>query len=192
VIWMDQLVGDVMVNRAVKWMHQAPFRAQLDVFRSWMNATNGRKACIDAGGIGAMLAQEATREFGASRIEEVRFSLPIKEELAMPVRRAFEDRSTRIPSDVRIREDLHKIRKTQTAGGTLRFDAERDGDGHADAFWAKALCQRARGDGAAGGLDGAASVHSIGRGQREERAKDDAQDDWNPDRPANRRRLAMI
>jgi phage FluMu gp28-like protein len=158
VIWLDQLVGDVMVSRAVKWMHQAPFRAQLDVYRSWMKATDARKSCIDAGGIGAMLAQEAAREFGESRVEQVRFTLPMKEELAMPVRRAFEDRTVRIPADVRIREDLHKIRKTQTAGGALRFDAERDGDGHADAFWAKALCQRARGTGGAGGWDGSGLV----------------------------------
>jgi phage FluMu gp28-like protein len=161
-IWLDQRVGDVLVTRCVKYMDQAPFHAQLDVLREWMRATNARKACIDAGGIGAMLAQEAAREFGESRVEQVRFSLPIKEELAMPVRRAFEDRTVRIPGDTRIREDLHKIRKVQTAGGTLRFDAERDQAGHADAFWAKALAQRAAGN-ATQGWDGSGVVGSLAK-----------------------------
>lgn len=178
VIWLDQKVGDVLVARCVAFLDQAPFRTQYDVFADWMRKTRAR-ACIDAGGIGAMIAQDAAREFGEYRVEQVRFSLPLKEEMAMPVRRAFEDRTTRIPSDPRIREHLHAVRKIQTAGGTLKFDAERSESGHADAFWAKALAQRAAGqDG--GGWDGRGLVGAgIGTGTRYTRngGRDEDQDE---------------
>jgi phage FluMu gp28-like protein len=48
-----------------------------------------------------------------------------KEELAYPVRAAFEDRTVRIPNDPKIRSDLRAIKKETTAAGNIRFTADR-------------------------------------------------------------------
>ena len=63
----------------------------------------------------------------------------MKEELAYPVRAAFEDKTIRIPNDNAIRADLRSIRKETTASGNIRFTGERTQNGHADRFWALAL-----------------------------------------------------
>ena len=77
------------------------------------------------------------------RVERVTFTGPVKEELAYPVRAAFEDRSLRIPSDPFIRADLRAIRKEATLSGNIRFTADRGKNGHADRFWALALALHA-------------------------------------------------
>lgn len=150
VLWLLERVGAAgearLVTRAVKWMEKAPFRVQYDALRTWLKLPNVRRCCIDATGMGMQLAEDAVHEFGSFKVEAVTFSGPVKEELAMPLRRGFEDRSILIPSDTRIREGLHKIRKTTTASGNLRFEAERDEAGHADEFWALALGKHAAGE----------------------------------------------
>ncbi|MDE0507303.1 MAG: hypothetical protein OXI17_01545, partial [Gammaproteobacteria bacterium] len=47
--------------------------------------------------------------------------------------------------DRAIRASLRKTRKTTTAAGNIRFDAESDSAGHADEFWALALAIEAGG-----------------------------------------------
>ena len=63
----------------------------------------------------------------------------------MPLRASFEDRTIRIADDPEIRDDLHKIRKTTTAAGNIRYEGERDENGHSDRFWALALALHAKG-----------------------------------------------
>jgi len=94
---------------------------------------------IDETGMGMPLAEEALEAFGSWRVEPVTFTPKVKERLASRLRGAFEDRLVRVPPDRTIREDLHSVKKTVTAGGNVRFDAERTADGHADRFWALAL-----------------------------------------------------
>jgi phage FluMu gp28-like protein len=101
-----------------------------------------RRACIDSTGIGAQLAEEAVERFG-SRVEAVTFTGAVKEDLAITLRRRFEDRLIRIPADRDIREDIHSVKKFTTAAGNVRFDAERTERGHADRFWALALAVHA-------------------------------------------------
>ena len=97
--------------------------------------------------MGMMLAEYAQDRFGKYRVEAVNFSGPVKAELAMPLRASFEDRTIRIASDPEIREDLHKIRKTTTAAGNIRYEGERDDAGHSDRFWALALARHAKSSG---------------------------------------------
>ena len=53
------------------------------------------------------------------------------------LKQAFEDRTLRIPlGDRELRSDLHKLRKVASPTGAVRFEAERDSDGHADRAWA--------------------------------------------------------
>ena len=45
--------------------------------------------------------------------------------------------------DATLAEDLHSIRKIPTPSGNMRYAGERTADGHADRFWALALCNEA-------------------------------------------------
>ena len=97
-----------------------------------------RRCCIDSTGIGTQLAEEAISEFGPLA-EAVTFTQKVKEDLAVTLRRKFEDRHVRIPADREIREDIHSVKRSATSAGNIRFDAQRTELGHADRFWAAAL-----------------------------------------------------
>lgn len=136
VIWMWEKTGDLFWSRMVKRLHKAPFRLQQDVLSTYMPFV--RRCCIDATGLGMQLAEEMTTKYGA-KAEAVPFTGAVKEDLAVTLRRRFEDRQLRIPIDRDIREDIHSVKKFTTAAGNIRFDAERTEMGHADHFWAAAL-----------------------------------------------------
>jgi Mu-like prophage FluMu protein gp28 len=91
------------------------------------------------------LAERAADKFGTYRVEGVKFSGPVKEELAYPFRAAFEDLNIRIPNDPKLRADLRAIKKETTAAGNIRFSADRGENGHSDRFWAGALAIHAKG-----------------------------------------------
>lgn len=136
VFWFWERVGDVFWTRMVKRLYKAPFRVQRDALFLYLPYV--RRCCIDATGLGMQLAEEAVERFG-SRAEAVTFTGAVKEDLAVTLRRRFEDRQVRIPIDREIREDIHSVKKFTTAAGNVRFDSERTEMGHADHFWAGAL-----------------------------------------------------
>jgi len=136
VIWIWEKVGDVLWTRMVRRLFREPFRIQREILFTYLPFT--RRCCIDATGLGMQLAEEAVEKYG-SRAEAVMFTASAKEDMAVTIRRHFEDRTIRIPIDREIRDDLHSIKKITTAAGNTRFDAERTDAGHADHFWAAAL-----------------------------------------------------
>ncbi len=156
VIWVWEKLGDVLWTRMVKRLEKATFKAQREVLFSILDGSyfnppssplklrgeSGgvfvRRCCIDATGLGMQLAEEAITRFG-SRAEAVTFTNAVKEDLAVTLRRKFEDRLVRIPPDRWIREDFHSVKKYVTAAGNVRFDSERTEQGHSDHFWAAAL-----------------------------------------------------
>ena len=89
------------------------------------------------------LAEELQWEFGIYTVENINFTLPVKEDLATTILRTFQDKRIRIPVDYNLRQDLHSVRRTVTSAGHTRFDAERSKDGHADRFWSLALALHA-------------------------------------------------
>ncbi len=142
VMWLLERVGDVLWTRMVRQMRGAPFALQRDTLYSVLEAPGLRRAALDSTGIGAQLAEEALARF-RGKVEPVHFSALIKEDMAVTLRRAFEDRALRIPSSAEIREDIHSVRRSVTSAGNLRFDAVRSEAGHADRFWALALAVHA-------------------------------------------------
>jgi phage FluMu gp28-like protein len=118
------------------------FSTQESVLYPWFEIS--RRVCIDRTGLGMQFAERAEQRFGKYKVEGINFSGPVKEDLAFPVRSAFEDRAIRIPfGDDPFIADLRKIRKETTAAGNIRFVADSDDDGHADRFWALALALHA-------------------------------------------------
>jgi phage FluMu gp28-like protein len=147
VFWVDELVGDVYWNRlivelaGVKFSHQFRWLELLLPFVT--------RACIDQTGLGMQLVESAQDKFGSYRVEGVTFSGPVKEQLAVTLKRSLEDRAHRIPANDKVRQDINKIKKETTMAGNIRFVGERDEGGHSDRFWALALARHAAGQPAA-------------------------------------------
>jgi phage FluMu gp28-like protein len=144
VFWLVEKLGDIFWTRMVRVMKREPFRIQRDFLYSLLDSMKIRRCCIDSSGIGAQLAEEATERFGP-RVEGITFTGAVKEDLAVTLRRRFEDRALRLPRDREIREDIHSVKKFITSAGNTRFDAGHTSAGHADRFWALALAIHAAG-----------------------------------------------
>jgi len=140
VIWCLEFFENSKYTRLVKILEKTPFHIQYEIISNILKHRKLRRCCIDATGLGMQLAETAQKDFGEYRVEPITFTNKIKEELAYNLRINFEQKNIIIPSEHDIREDLHSIRKTVTAAGNIRFDAETsEVNGHADRFWSLAL-----------------------------------------------------
>lgn len=139
VIWVFEKVSGVFFTRRVIELKNTPFDAQEKELYALLALPQMRRCCIDQTGMGRQFAERAQKQFGAYRVEGITFTGPVKEELAYPLRAAFEDRSLRVPNHDHIRADFRSIKKMNTASGNIRFAADRGKNGHADRFWAAAL-----------------------------------------------------
>lgn len=137
VLWVVELLGDVLYTRAVIPMEKMRKSAQEEILYPWFAVAD--RICIDATGLGIGWTDDAQDKFGTYRVEGVTFTGQVKESLAYPLKGRMEDRKLRIPDDPIIRADLRKVQKVTTAAGNIRFVAESTPDGHADRFWALAL-----------------------------------------------------
>jgi len=143
VIWLVEKAGGVYFTRRIISMQNETFDRQEQELYPLLALPQVRRCCIDNTGLGRQFAERAQQRFGTYKVEAVNFTAPVKEELAYPVRAAFEDKNVRIPSDAYIRADLRAIKKETTAAGNIRFTADRGKNGHADRFWALALALHA-------------------------------------------------
>ena len=121
----------------------APFRVQYDLMCQLLSLRNVRRCCIDAGGLGMQLAEQAVEQFGSHRVEALQFTPALKSQLAGGLRIAVENRRIRIPADDRITRDWHSLERTVTESGHFRLSAPRREGSHADRFWAAALAVHA-------------------------------------------------
>lgn len=137
VLWVVELLGDVLYTRHVERLQNMRKSAQEAILWPWFERCE--RICIDATGLGIGWADDAQDHFGQHRVEAVTFTTRVKEALAYPIRGAMEDRKVRIPYDPKIRAALREVTKTTTSAGNVRFTAERTPDGHADEFWALGL-----------------------------------------------------
>lgn len=146
VIWVLEKVGDVLWTREVVTMKGKSF-AEQDAEMDRIFATyKVRRLCKDQTGMGEKPVEDDQRKFGASRVEGLLFSGPVKQDLAVAGKQQFEDRKLRIPGTRAIRESHHSVRKLTTVAGNPRFDADRSEAGHADEFWGHMLAIHAAGN----------------------------------------------
>jgi phage FluMu gp28-like protein len=141
VIDVGEKIGDVMWDRLRLELRGATFAEQEFELYQLLNLPQLRRACLDATGMGEQLAERARTRWGY-KVEAVRFTGPVKEQLAFPLRSAMEDRKLRLSPEPALRADLRGVKKEVTAAGNIRFAGESD-DSHCDRFWAKALRQHA-------------------------------------------------
>lgn len=121
-----------------------------------------RRMEIDMTGNGLGAFEYLEDEFGSERIGGVNFASTepvsdriraegrkaptarVTEIMATDMLSAFEDRTIEIiAGDAELRDDLRKPEKVTSPGGRVSIAASRDGRGHADRFWARALAVRA-------------------------------------------------
>ena len=139
VYWSFEKIGDVLWSLRKVEVQNERFAVQFDAMCNLIDADRPRRICVDGTGLGGQMAEDLQRKYGSSRVEIVLFRNAVKEDLATTAKRCFEDRRIRIPVDRKVREDIHNVKKTVTAAGNTRFDAERTKDGHSDRFWALGL-----------------------------------------------------
>jgi phage FluMu gp28-like protein len=145
VLWLLERIMGQFFTRKIIILKNKTFSEQEAVLYELMAIPALRRTCIDSTGLGMQFAERAQEKFGTYRVEPVRFTAQVKEELAYPVRALFEDKAVKIPKDDQIRADLRGIRKVTTAAGNIRFEADRGANGHSDRFWALALAVHAGG-----------------------------------------------
>ncbi len=143
VIWVLAHDRDVLRTMAIFELSNAPFRVQLDLISELLSMRKVRRCCIDAGGLGMQLAEQAVERYGGHRVEALTFTSALKSQVASALRIAVEGQRIRIPNDERIRNDWHSVERTVTGSGHFRLSAPRQEGSHADRFWAAALAVHA-------------------------------------------------
>jgi len=138
---VGEKVGDVVWDRLRIEMRGCRFAEIEETLFRLLRLPQVKRACIDATGLGAQLAERAAERF-EWKVEPITFTAPMKEELAFGLRADFEERRLRIVCDNQLVADLRGIKKEVSASGNIRFLGE-SGDSHCDRFWAKALRQHA-------------------------------------------------
>ncbi len=139
VFWTLAADGDRLVTVGVFELSAAPFREQSSRLEELLDHRRVRRCCIDAGGLGMQLAEQAVEKFGAHRVEAITFTAALKSQLAGALRLTVEAGRIRIPPDARIRNDWHSVERSVSAAGQFRLAAPRRKGSHADRFWAAAL-----------------------------------------------------
>lgn len=148
VAWVWEQVGDVLWCREIRTLKRASFAEHDRVMDELFDTYRVMRLCMDQTGMGEKPVEDAMRRYGTSRVEGVLFTSAAKQVLATTGKQRFEDHQVRIPmGDSDLRNDLHKLKKITTALGGVRFDADRDGAGHADRAWAAFLGIYAAGNG---------------------------------------------
>lgn len=138
VIWIMELLGDVLVTRWREELRGVPLPVQYDLAESLMKLPGMRRMDVDQTGMGLALAEFLARRFGSARIGGITFTGPARVEMSKRLKARFADRTIRIPIDPLLRDDLRLIKKEDTLS-TERIVIDESGESHADRFWAIAL-----------------------------------------------------
>jgi phage FluMu gp28-like protein len=141
VLDVGEKIGDVVWDRLRLEFLNRPFAEIEEALFRLLRLKQLKRACIDATGLGAQLAERARERF-EWKVEPLIFTTRSKEDLATGLKIDMEKRHLRLADDDRLRADLRGIRKEATLSGNSRYAGEADGS-HCDRFWAKALRQYA-------------------------------------------------
>lgn len=100
------------------------------------------QARIDQTGMGEQPVESAIRKHGSTRVFGELLTGPTRFDLAMGLKKRFEERKIRIRPDAATRADLMALKKVGSEeSGSVRV--VNDSTVHADRFWAYALASRA-------------------------------------------------
>jgi phage FluMu gp28-like protein len=97
VLWVVELLGDVLYTRHVETLKKMRKSEQEKVLWPWF--ARCARVCIDQTGLGIGWVDDAQDRFGQYAVEGVTFTAQAKEALAYPVRSRMEERRIRITPD---------------------------------------------------------------------------------------------
>ena len=140
VAWTLEKVGDVLWTKEILCLKDTPYHLQEELLSERISRAS--HAAIDSSGIGNAISESLAKRW-EFKLEECNFTQGFKGKVFPALRRAFQERSIRIPDDPIIREDLHSVNEMTTPGGVKLFRAPRRSDGHADRCVALALANHA-------------------------------------------------
>lgn len=151
-IWITEQLYNRRTTRMVLILKNMPFWVQKRLLWVFLGYKKMSRTCIDETGLGMNLAEDSIYKFGKARVEGINFATGgIKLEMAFNLVKVMEDRTLLIPSDTKIRDDLHSVKKITTLTGNVRLASNsNETDGHADRFWALGLAEHAAGNGVSG------------------------------------------
>ena len=145
-IWVIEKISVMKFTRMIIVLEKCPFWFQKLVLFAVLDIPNFGRACIDAQGMGANLAEDAKYAYGRHKVEEIEMLAGVKEEMAIYTKLEIESKRHLFPADKDVRDDLHSVRKYITTTKHDRFDAKATDNGHGDRFWALCLADRAASD----------------------------------------------
>lgn len=170
VITMYHQVGGHLIQCADISLSKQTFTNQQKALYSILDDSRVKRACIDATGIGAMIAEQAKEQY-KNKVQEVTFTNGTKHELAWPFKQRFEDKTITIFDDMALHADLRSVKTETTSAANIVFTVEAGmTDGHADRFWSHALAVMAA-DGVVGSVMWQ-RIKNLIRPGRDERARD--------------------
>ena len=140
VAWTMEKVGDVLWTREVLVLRNTPYHLQEELLSDRINKAS--HAAIDSTGIGNAISESLANRY-EYKLEQCTFTQGLKAKIFPGLRRAFQERSIRVPRDHATREDLHSVDEVTTPGGNKQYRALRRADGHADRCTALALANYA-------------------------------------------------
>lgn len=137
-----ELIGDVLWQRDTYEEVGQTFEHQEAFFDGLFMRRRVVQARIDQTGMGEQPVESAIRKHGATRVFGELLTGPTRFDLAMGLKKRFEERKIRIRPDAVTRADLMALKKVGSEeSGSVRV--VNDSTVHADRFWAYALASRA-------------------------------------------------
>jgi len=150
VIWVRGQFGEQWKTIGLLWWRGKPWAAMKHAIAQTMELRTSNsnqyvvlRMCLDATGMGDEPSEWAEQTY-RHRAEGVVFTLDSKQNMAVLVRSALEDKREIIPWDDVVRDDLHSVIKEISPSGKPRFIGERTAEGHADLFWGLGLSMHAQ------------------------------------------------
>jgi len=140
-IYVLEQLGDTFGVKRSEVVKGANFETQKKLVKAIIEAEDIKRGLIDESGLGMQLAEEINKEF--PQVRGMYFTNDKKEEMAVDLKRHFENQQIVIPDDRDLVNDIHSVKRHVTGAGNFRFDAERTAKGHADRFWALGMALRA-------------------------------------------------
>jgi phage FluMu gp28-like protein len=139
VIWVYELVGDILWLREIIRLKNAPFAVQDAALDEVFERFRVAACCIDQTGMGEKFVEDAITRHGSYRVRGVLFNAQSKAYLARLVKSYLEKRRVRFSECKDIAAAHRAIRKVVTPTGNILFTSPQIGDSHADEFWAHAM-----------------------------------------------------
>lgn len=143
VMWVFELVGNVLWLRERREEKKITFREQDEIFDGQFKRYHMVRYGVDQTGMGEKVVEDAVVRHG-ERVVGVLFTGPNRLDMAIAMKKRFEDGTIRIEASPDVTADFRAIKKAKGTGDVVRLVNE--GKVHADRFWACALACLMAGD----------------------------------------------